>query len=202
MGSGLGRAIAHQSSTLADSEWEATRLRKASRGVARRDALVECSSPPADPLISCNLLRPRSVDLPLMAVNGESKSLVVLTGGERGGVGAGELRVGLLLLSAGSAGRKKVCAESIEDPELQKWHPWGSQEQCCPTRGASPRGRMNPTTLFFWLPLNPDNHTGSRGGGFDPAMELEKDGPPLGFPETTSVDNGPLEDLFNPRDDG
>lgn len=30
VGSGPGRAIAHQSSTLADSEWEATRLRKPS----------------------------------------------------------------------------------------------------------------------------------------------------------------------------
>lgn len=58
--SGLGRAIAHQSSTLADSEWEATRLRKASPG---RDALVACRSPAADPQISCNLSRPRSVDL-------------------------------------------------------------------------------------------------------------------------------------------
>lgn len=57
-----------------------------------RDALlVGCRSPAADPLISCNLSRPRSVDLSvlvaLMAVNGESRSLVVsvvLTG--RGGV--------------------------------------------------------------------------------------------------------------------
>lgn len=52
--------------------------------------LVGCRSPAADPLICCNLSRPRSVDLSvlvaLMAVNGESRSLVVsvvLTG--RGG---------------------------------------------------------------------------------------------------------------------
>ena len=81
--------------------------------------------------------------------------------------------------------------------------PVGKPRAMLPYPWRFPQGPDEPDNpFFFWLPLNPDNHTGSRGGGFDPAMELEKDGPPLGFPETTSVDNGPLEDLFNPRDDG
>lgn len=122
-----------------------------------RDALlVGCRSPAADPLISCNLSRPRSVDLSvlvaLMAVGWRIQEL----GGLGGVDGEGRGRPFTLLSECWPRGKKGCVPESIENPNCDgRWHARGSQEPCFPTRGAFPRGRMNPTTLL--LPLNLDD---------------------------------------------